>query len=459
MDRRCFLKTLTAGALTSAAPALLQGTSQPPNIIFILADDLGYGDLSCYGSRIATPNLDQMAREGAMFRHFSVASPVCSPSRAGILTGRYPVRVGVPGVFTPQDTTGMNLGETTMAQMLKPAGYKTACIGKWHLGSPARYLPTNRGFDEYLGMPCSNDQAPTLLLNNCEIVEQKANLVTLTQRYTDRAVDFIQRSKASPFFLYMGHWAPHPPLVASKGFRGNSHLGLYGDVVQEMDASVGRVLQALKDNGVDGNTLVMFTSDNGPWFQGSAGNLRGRKGDTWEGGVREPFIARMPGVIPAGQDLDAFASALDILPTVASLAGVAPPPNLDGVDISTMLTGAVPQVDRPPFLYFDSWNLQCVRVGQWKLHMSRYNTPPWSPTPAAGRLNLRLINPELYDVFDDPSEGEDCADDNPDIVAQMQRQVADMLPTFPAEVQNAWADMQSRPVYPNASGALPVPIT
>ena len=459
MDRRCFLKTLTAGALTSAAPAILRGTPQPPNIVFILADDLGYGDLSCYGSRIATPNLDQMAKDGAMFRHFSVASPVCSPSRAGILTGRYPVRVGVPGVFTPQDTTGMNLGETTIAQMLKPAGYKTSCVGKWHLGSLPKYLPTNRGFDEYFGMPCSNDQDPTLLLNNCDIVEQKANLVTLTQRYTDRAVDFIQRSKNSPFFLYMGHWAPHPPLVASKAFRCKSHLGLYGDVVQEMDASVGRVLQALKDNGVDGNTLVMFTSDNGPWFQGSAGNLRGRKGDTWEGGMREPFIARMPGVIPAGQDLDAFASALDILPTVASLAGVATPPNLDGVDISTMLTGAVPQVDRPPFLYLDSWNLQCVRVGQWKLHLSRYNCPAWSPTPAGGRFNLRLVNPELYDVFDDPSEGEDCAGDNPDLVAQMQQQVADMLPSFPAEVQNAWADTQSRPVYPNASGALPVPIT
>jgi arylsulfatase A len=459
MNRRCFLQTVTAGALSAATRSIHHTAAEPPNIVLILADDLGYGDLGCYGSRISTPNLDRLAGQGAMLRQFSVASAVCSPSRAGLLTGKYPVRVGVPGVFSPQDTTGLRLSEVTMAQMLKRAGYATSCIGKWHLGSLTQYLPTSRGFDEYFGMPCSNDQAPTLLLNNCDIVEQRAKLETLTQRYTDRAVNFIRRSKDSPFFLYMAHWAPHPPLAVSPSFRGKSHLGLYGDVIAEMDWSIGQVLEALRENGVDENTLVIFTSDNGPWFQGSAGDLRGRKGESFEGGIREPFIARWPRRIPTAREVTGFASALDLLPTIAALAGTAPPPNLDGVDIAPMLTGLATEVARPPFLYFDAWNLQCARVGGWKLHMARYNTPPWLPSPSIGRFNLRLLSPELYDLYDDPGEGADCADDNPAIVAQIQQQVAAMLPSFPVEVQRAWADTQSRPVYPTASGAWPVPIT
>lgn len=455
MNRRCFLKSLTAGALTTAAPALLRATSQPPNIVFILADDLGYEDLSCYGSRIATPNLDQFAREGVIFRQFNMVSSVCSPSRAGILTGRYPVRTGVPGVFSPTDNNGMNVCETTIAQMLKPAGYKTSCIGKWHLGSLPKYLPTNRGFDEYFGMPYSNDQDPTQLLNNTDVIESPVSQVTLTQRYTDRAVSFIQNSKDSPFFLYMAHWAPHLPLTASKPFRGKSHRGLYGDAVQEMDWSVGQVMQSLKDTAVDNNTLVIFTSDNGPWFQGSAGDLRGRKGEAWEGGVRESFLARFPGTIPAGLDTSSFGSALDLLPTIAAFAGVTPPANVDGVDISPILTGAAKDVDHPVFLYFDAWNLQCARMGLWKLHLARYNCPPWIPAPAEGRFNLRLMTPELYNVYDDPGETTDCSGDNPDVVAWIQGSVAQALPSFPPEVQNAWNDTQRRPVYPNTAGAFP----
>jgi arylsulfatase A len=393
-----------------------------------------------------------------LLRHFSVASPVCSPSRAGLLTGRYPVRTGVPTVLTPQDTYGLNTSETTIAQMLKPAGYKTMCVGKWHLGSTPQHVPTSRGFDEFWGMLCSNDQSPTLVMHNTEVVEQKATQDTLTQRYTDQAVNFIRNSKDSPFFLYLPYTAPHLPLIPSKAFKGKSRLGVYGDVVQEMDWSVGQVMQELKANGLDDNTLVIFTSDNGPWFQGSAGELRGRKGDTFEGGTREPFLARFPGRIPAGQKLMAFASALDILPTIAAVTQTQLPPNVDGVDITPMLSGEVAEVARPPFLFFDGYNLQCARSGQWKLHMARYNTPAWSPVPTQGRMNLQLLPEELYDLYDDHGESFDCANENPDVVAQIQKQVADLLPTFPAEVQNAWAATINRPVCPNSSGALPSPL-
>lgn len=459
MNRRNFLKTVVAGTVTTAAPAVLRGGPRGPNVIVILADDLGYGDLGCYGSRIKTPNLDQIASEGALLRHFSVASPVCSPSRAGLLTGRYPVRTGVPTVLTPQDTYGLNDSETTIAQMLRPAGYKTMCVGKWHLGSLPQYLPASRGFDEFWGMTCSNDQAPTLVMHNNDVIEQKAVQDTLTQRYTEQAINFIRNSKDSPFFLYMAHTAPHLPLVPSKALRGKSKLGIYGDVVQEMDWSVGQVMRELKANGLDDNTLVLFTSDNGPWFQGSAGELRGRKGDTFEGGMREPFLARLPGRIPAGQNLMAFASALDVLPTIASITQTQLPPNVDGVDIMPMLTGSVAEVARPPFLYFDGYNLQCARSGQWKLHMARYNTPAWSPVPVLGRMNLQLLPQELYDLYDDHGESFDCAGDNADIVTQIQKQVLDMLPSFPVDVQNAWAATVNRPVCPNSSGALPTPLT
>ncbi len=267
MNRRQFI-TAAGAAIGSRA---LGAASKPPNIIFILCDDLGYGDLGCYGSRIRTPNLDRMAAEGVRSTDFCSADPVCSPSRAALLTGRYPTRVGVPRVFFPQDQGGLNLDETTLADMLKARNYKTMCIGKWHLGRPEAYLPTHRGFDEYFGIPYSNDMSPRVLLHNTEVIEQTAGLDTLTQRYTARAVKFIADSKSSPFFLYMPHTYPHIPLGASPEFRGKSEEGLYGDVVQELDWSVGEVLKAVRQNGTEDNTLVMFSSDNGPWYQGKPG--------------------------------------------------------------------------------------------------------------------------------------------------------------------------------------------
>jgi len=273
LSRRAFLAS-------AAAASLVRAQSRPPNIVFIYADDLGYGDLGVYGSNIRTPNLDRMAAEGVRFTQFYSANPVCSPSRAALLTGRYPTRVGVPKVLFPTDTTGLALSEVTIAQMLKGSGYRTMCIGKWHLGRPAEYLPTARGFDEYFGIPYSNDMTPRPLLHNTEQVEEPADLETLTPRYTDQAVRFIERSQNNPFFLYMPHTFPHIPLAASKRFRGRSPLGLYGDVIEELDWSVGEVLSTLRRTGVDSNTLVMFSSDNGPWYQGSPGALRGRKGAT-----------------------------------------------------------------------------------------------------------------------------------------------------------------------------------
>jgi arylsulfatase A-like enzyme len=453
--RRSFLK---AAAGAAAAPFLKSATN-PPNIIFIYADDLGYGDLGCYGSSLKTPNLDALAKEGALFRQFYSASPVCSPSRAALLTGRYPVRTGVPNVLQPSDTTGLDETETTMAQMLKGAGYRTAIYGKWHLGSQPKYLPNTRGFDEFYGLPYSNDQAPSVLMRQGQVIETPVQLETLTQRLTLGAVGFIRRNQANPFFLYMAHTAPHQPLTPSPAFRGKSGMGLYGDTLLELDASVGVLMSELKELGLEQNTLVMFSSDNGPWFQGSPGRLRGRKGDTFEGGMREPFIARLPGVIPAGLEVKAMASTLDILPTVANLTGAAlPSGKLDGVDILPLLSGRAEKVVRDPFLYFSGYDLQAIRVGQWKLHISRANTPAYTPEPKVGYMNLKLTNPELYNVDRDPEEAVDLANENPEVVASMQGMIKSLMPSLPGTVQAFWQATMGRPVLPNSSGSWPVPL-
>ena len=453
IGRREFLRAAGAASVASLA----RGAGAPPNIVFIYADDLGYGDLGVYGSRIRTPNLDRMAAEGARFTQFYSANPVCSPSRAALLTGRYPTRVGVPKVLFPTDTTGLSLSETTMAQMLKGAGYRTMCIGKWHLGHHPEYLPTSRGFDEYFGIPYSNDMTPRPLLHNTEQIEEPANLETLTPRYTEQAVKFIER-KGGPFFLYMPHTFPHIPLAASPRFRGKSPLGLYGDVIEELDWSVGEVLAAVRRIGADSNTLVMFSSDNGPWYQGSPGGLRGRKGSTYEGGVREPFLARFPGRIPKGLVCRGVAGTVDILPTVARLTS-APLPKapLDGIDIWPLLSGQKHSLEREALLYFDEWNLQCARRGKWKLHFARYNTMAYNPAPAGGRINLPLHPPELYDLENDPEESYDVAAENPPVVEEIQGRVNRLLSTFPDEVRNAWTETQDRKTAPTATGALPRP--
>ncbi len=446
-------------AAAAAVPASAASRPDLPNVIMIYADDLGYGDVGAYGSPIRTPNIDRMAREGMMLRQFCSASPVCSPSRAALLTGRYPVRVGVPRVLGPLDTTGLGDSEVTMAQMLRSNGYKTACIGKWHLGTAPAHLPTARGFEEYFGIPYSNDMFPSVLMRNTGIVETPVDQATITHRYTEEAVAFIRQCKHSPFFLYLPHTMPHIPLAASPRFAGKSPLGPYGDAIEELDWSVGQILRELDALNIDDNTLVMFSSDNGPWYQGSPGRLRGRKGETFEGGVRVPFIARMPGRIPAGKVVRSFASTLDILPTVSHLTGAKLPTNpIDGVNIWPMLTGAVPEVEHPPFLYFDDWNLQCVRTGKWKAHLNRYNGAAYSPAPPAGRLNYRLTQPELYDLDMDPTESFDVARDHPGVITGIRGKLEPILATFPNEVQRAWTETQARPVNGTWPGSWPTPL-
>jgi arylsulfatase len=456
MTRREFVAT----AGLAAGSRLLGAPDRTPNLVFILCDDLGFGDLGVYGSKIRTPNFDRLAAEGVRFTNFCSADPVCSPSRAALLTGRYPTRVGVPRVLNPQDTGGLNLDETTLANLLKARGYKTMCVGKWHLGLPQAYLPTSRGFDEYFGIPYSNDMNPRVLMHNTEVIEQTADLTTLTARYTEQARNFIAKSKGSPFFLYLPQTFPHIPLAASERFRGKSSEGLYGDVVEEVDWSVGEVMRALKENGLERDTLVMCSSDNGPWYQGSPGKLRGRKNTTYEGGVREPFIARWSGRIPGGRVCDGLASMMDIFPTVAKLCGAAMPAKpLDGIDIWPLIHGDRQSIERAPLLYFDNWDLQCARWMNWKLHIARHNTAAYTPAPPGGRLSFLLPKPELYNLASDPDESYDVAPENPQVVAQIEARIAEAIEGFPEPVKKAYADAQARKANPDTpTGSYPQPL-
>lgn len=340
-----------------------------PNFVIILADDLGYGDLGCYGHpTIRTPNLDQMAIEGQKYMNAYVCECVCTPSRAGLLTGRYAIRSGMCSskrrVLFPNSAGGLPQYEITIAKALKQKGYATACIGKWHLGHLPQFLPSKHGFDYFFGLPYPNDQNnisgkgldavfnPRIeyfnvpLMRDDKIIERPADQTKLTERYTDESIAFIKKNKDKPFFLYIPHTFPHMPLFASEKFRGKSQRGLYGDTVEELDWSVGQVLQTLRDEKLDKNTLVIFTSDNGPWVfrdlhGGSAGLLRDGKGSTFEGGFREPFIAWWPGKVPAGKTIHDMVSTLDLLPTILKLAGAKVPDDrdLDGYDIAPVLFG------------------------------------------------------------------------------------------------------------------------
>ena len=452
LDRRAFLGAIL-GAVT--APRARATDRSKPNIIIILADDLGYGDLGCYGSSLPTPNLDRMAKEGAKLTRFYSTSPVCSPSRAAFLTGRYPVRTGVVGVLMPDSKTGLSPSETTIPRVLKSSGYRTGCFGKWHLGNDPEFAPNLHGFDEFYGVPYSNDMDPLPILNNTKVILKSCDQESLTDRFTDQAVDFLGRNTDGPFFMYLAYTAPHIPIAPAERFKGKSGHGIYGDIVMELDFSVGRILDAVKANGVEDNTLIIFTSDNGPWYQGSAGNLQGRKGSTYEGGVREPFIARMPGRIPAGVVCSGISSAMDLLPTIAGLCRASIPVTVDGVDIFSTLTGDKPWVDRDILLFFDNWQLQCARWGPWKLHFARYNSFAWTADPVGGRFNLPLRHPELYNIDEDPGESYDMSPEKPDIVAAIQKMINDKLQAFPDRVRSAWRDTLAQPTEDTPVGALP----
>lgn len=453
LGRRAFLAA--AGGVLGSLVVRGQA-ARAPNVIVIFADDLGYGDLGCYGSAIPTPNIDGMAQEGIRLTRFYSASPVCSPSRAALLTGRYPVRTGVVNVLMPNSTNGLQDTERTIPKILKERGYRTSCIGKWHLGSAKEFMPDRHGFDEFFGIPYSHDMLPLPLLRGQRVMDSSPPLGSLTSRFTSEAVDFIGRNKDTPFFLYLAHTAPHLPLVPSARFADKSGLGQYGDVVAELDWSVGEVLQAVKQNGLDDNTLVIFTSDNGPWYQGSPGNLQGRKGSTYEGGLREPFVARFPGRIPAGRVSQALTSTMDVLPTLAKLAGATvPADSVDGLDIWPVLSGQQAYVEREALLFFDCWQLQCVRWGPWKLHLSRYNSYAWTVDPPGGRQNLPLPQPELYHIDSDSGESYDRAPSNPDLVKNLKARVERILLSMPDQVRWEWQGTQTKHVQGTPVGALP----
>jgi len=420
---------MLAGA---ALPAPAQKQTSRPNIVIILADDLGYGDLGCYGHpTIRTPNLDRMAQEGARFTQFYSAAPVCTPSRVALMIGRLPGRSGLTRVLGPQAKGGLSANEITIAEALKPLGYSTACVGKWHLGHRPEFLPTRHGFDSYFGIPYSNDMSPktnptyktgplTPLIRDDKVVEEEPDQNFLTQRYTEEATKFIRSSAKAgkPFFLYLPHTFPHVPLHASPKFRGKSPRGLYGDVVEELDWSVGEVLKTLREAGADRNTLVVFSSDNGPWLikkqdGGSAGLLREGKASTWEGGMREPFLARWPGRIPAGVVTQAFGTLMDLFPTCVTISGAKMPADreYDGADLSPVLFEN--SAGREPLhFYYNAEDLRAVRKGPWKLHLE-------TNEPATGGGLSKHEPPLLYNLTVDPSEKYDVAAENPAVVSDL----------------------------------------
>lgn len=440
MMRWVLLMTVASFAMVgTAAVAADSGASRPPNLIVIYCDDLGYADIEPFGApKTKTPNLVRFAAEGRKFTDFHVTSGVCSPSRASLITGCYPKRVGLHTnekggwVLFPGNQRGLNSEEVTLAEVLKSTGYATACVGKWHLGDQPEFLPTRHGFDVYFGIPFSNDMGQTTdkgrtrtdrpatpLLRGEEVIEREPDQRQLTHRYTDEAVRFVEAHRDGPFFLYLAHSMPHWPQYASETFAGKSTNGRYGDAVEEIDASTGELLDALKRLGIDERTLVVFTSDNGGPLKQGANNtpLRAGKGTTWEGGMRVPCLMRWPKTIPSGTVCDELASTLDLLPTFARLAGAAVPTDriLDGKDIGPLLTGA-PGAMTPheAFFHYHRGQLQAVRSGPWKLivpHIARPNQGKPEHTVS--------VSLQLYHLGDDIRESKNVAAAHPEVVRRL----------------------------------------
>lgn len=440
---------LAAAVFGSPAPA-----APPPNVVIILADDLGFGDLGCYGHpKFKTPRIDQLAAEGARLTQFNCPAPFCAPTRSALMTGCYPFRCGMSQNPAPDggpaaDALALPKSEITLAQVLKAAGYATGMVGKWHLGHKPGTLPTERGFDEYHGIPYSNDMRPVQVLEGTQVAEYPVVQATLTTRYTRHATDFIARNKAGPFFLYFAEAMPHKPLAASEKNYKKSGAGLYGDALADLDDSVGAVLDALKQHGVADNTLVLFSSDNGAWFGGSCGGLRGMKGTHYEGGYRVPMIARWPGKIPAGHVSHELAVMMDLFVTVLHATGTKMPDErvLDGRDILPLLAGGAKS---PHAFVFGQQNskLSTIRDARWKLHVlpasqmklkagpdGRWTDPrapdgvtilaPFEQYNLDAHPGLQTGDPparmQLFDLQNDPGEQRDVAKEHPAEVERLK---------------------------------------
>ena len=451
-----FFSIMTFGMLQSCGDNEGKQTktdSSQPNIVLIFIDDQGYGDLSCFGAtEFQTPNIDKIAIEGMRFTNFYAAQAVCSASRAGLLTGCYPNRIGISGALMPWSKNGLSDSEMTIAELVKQKGYATGMTGKWHLGWQKRFLPLQHGFDEYLGLPYSNDMWPVdydgtpvtkdspkpwklkypqlpLIKDNEKVEEIKtlADQDKLTTKYTEFAVDFINRHKDQPFFLYVAHSMVHVPLGVSDKFKGKSKQGLYGDVMMEVDWSVGEIMRTLKENGLDNNTLVIYTSDNGPWLNfgnhaGSTGGLREGKGTSWEGGQREPTVMKWPGKIPKGEICNKLAGTIDILPTIANITGAELPDHIiDGVNILPLMFGDTQANPRDHFYYYYRKNsLEAVRKGKWKLALPHTYRTYKNELPGndgfAGSTGTGTTGLALYNLRRDPGENYDVKDLYPEVV-------------------------------------------
>ena len=436
---------ITVAVFAVATTAICSAADGSPNIVIVFTDDQGYADVGCFGAEgYETPHLDRMAQEGRRFTNFYVAQAVCGASRAALLTGCYPNRIGMLGAPSHKAKHGINPDEVLIPEVCKQKGYATAMFGKWHLGHHRQSLPVHHGFDEYFGLPYSNDMWPYHPTNpggypDLPMIEGDEVAISpitpehqtqLTTWYTERAVDFIDRKHEEPFFLYVAHSMPHVPLFVSDKFDGASEQGAYGDVISEIDWCVGEITAALERHGIQENTLMIFTSDNGPWLSygnhaGSAGPLREGKGTTWEGGVREPCIMRWPGKIPAGTTCDELAATIDLLPTIAGLIGADLPEHpIDGLDISPLMSQEpAPPTPHESYLYYWGNHLQAIRSGDWKLHFPHSYRSLTGPPGKDGTPNgytQAKTDLALFNLDDDIGETTDVKLDHPDVVTKLQ---------------------------------------
>jgi arylsulfatase len=472
-------------ALATVSPLTAQANkAKSPNIILILMDDLGYGDLSCYGAtQYKTPNLDRLATEGMRFTNFYAAQAVCSASRAGLLTGSYPNRVGISGALFPNSEIGLNPEEEIIPELLKKNNYKTAIIGKWHLGDSFEFLPLQQGFDEFLGLPYSNDMwpvnydgsamtakdslkskykmPPLALIDGNEktkvfrTLDDQSNLTTI---YTERAIKLITENKKEPFFLYIAHNMPHVPLAVSQKFKGKSEQGLYGDVLMEIDWSVGEIMNSVKENGIEKNTIIIFTSDNGPSLvfgdhAGSAGGLREGKMTTCEGGHKEPCIMKWPGNIPAGSICNKLSSTIDILPTLSDITNSRlPQKEIDGVNILPLLLGDENANPRENFVFYWKNGLEAITDGKWKYVFAHTGFSNTNCKPGAdgypGKTNTGFSYEEgLYDLRRDPGERYNVKEFYPEIVAELKNLAQQYRNDLGDELQNIKGVSNREPGY------------